>query len=384
MGDNPNEAQRVSNLIGDIYDASLDPDRWTHALEKTCQFVGGCAASLLSHESVARRGQFYFSWGDDPVYTKLYVEKYVKINPLIVPTIVSTRAGEITSALDLIPQEEYFASLFYKEWARPQGYLDTVHAVIDKSSTSYAAVAVARHERDGMTDAGARNRMSLLLPHFRRAVAISKVIDLHKVEAAALADTLDGLADAMFLVDGSSRIVHANIAGHALLAQGSMIRATTGKLIVLDTQADQALHEIFANANAGDMAVGTKGIALPLSTRDGARYVAHVLPLTAGERKKASTAYSAVAAVFIRKATFAQPHPLNIIASTFKLTPAEMRVMMMIVEIGGVPDVASVLGVSETTVKTHLQHIFSKTGTTRQADLVKLVASYMSPLGAAG
>jgi DNA-binding NarL/FixJ family response regulator len=57
-----------------------------------------------------------------------------------------------------------------------------------------------------------------------------------------------------------------------------------------------------------------------------------------------------------------------------------LRVMMAIVEVGGVPEVAPVLGVSETTVKTHLQHVFEKTGTQRQADLVKLVAGYMSPL----
>jgi DNA-binding CsgD family transcriptional regulator len=57
-----------------------------------------------------------------------------------------------------------------------------------------------------------------------------------------------------------------------------------------------------------------------------------------------------------------------------------MRVLMMIVEVGGVPEVVATLGVSEPTVKTHLQHIFQKTGTSRQADLVKLVAGYMSPL----
>jgi DNA-binding CsgD family transcriptional regulator len=31
-------------------------------------------------------------------------------------------------------------------------------------------------------------------------------------------------------------------------------------------------------------------------------------------------------------------------------------------------------------VRTHLRHVFEKTGTNRQADLVKLVAAYMSPL----
>ena len=58
-----------------------------------------------------------------------------------------------------------------------------------------------------------------------------------------------------------------------------------------------------------------------------------------------------------------------------------MRVLMMIIEVGGVPEVAPVLGISEPTVKTHLQRIFAKTDTNRQADLVKLVAGYINPLG---
>jgi DNA-binding CsgD family transcriptional regulator len=51
-------------------------------------------------------------------------------------------------------------------------------------------------------------------------------------------------------------------------------------------------------------------------------------------------------------------------------------VLFAIVQIGGVPEVAPVLGISEQTVKSHLHRIFEKTSTKRQADLVKLVASY--------
>jgi DNA-binding CsgD family transcriptional regulator len=58
------------------------------------------------------------------------------------------------------------------------------------------------------------------------------------------------------------------------------------------------------------------------------------------------------------------------------LTQAELRVLLSIVEIGGVAEVAEVLGIAETTVKTHLRHVFEKTSTSRQADLVKLVAGY--------
>jgi DNA-binding CsgD family transcriptional regulator len=53
---------------------------------------------------------------------------------------------------------------------------------------------------------------------------------------------------------------------------------------------------------------------------------------------------------------------------------------MALVQTGGVPDVAPVLGLAETTVRTHLRHLFEKTGATRQADLVKIVAGFANPL----
>jgi len=159
-----------------------------------------------------------------------------------------------------------------------------------------------------------------------------------------------------------------------------VLRGLNGKLAGTDPQVDRMLRDCFAAAANGDETVGAKGIAVPLIAHDGVRFVAHVLPLTSGARRSAGTSYSAVAAVFVCKAALDLPHPLETIASTFKLTPAELRVLMAIVEIGGVSEVALVLGISEPTVKTHLQHIFSKTDTNRQADLVKLVAGYMSPL----
>jgi len=54
-------------------------------------------------------------------------------------------------------------------------------------------------------------------------------------------------------------------------------------------------------------------------------------------------------------------------------------VLLAIVEVGGVPEVAAALGVADTTVRSHVSRLFQKTGTKRQADLVKLVAGYATP-----
>jgi DNA-binding CsgD family transcriptional regulator len=139
------------------------------------------------------------------------------------------------------------------------------------------------------------------------------------------------------------------------------------------------LRETVAGTEYGNGEAGAKSIVLPLSARDGERYLAHVLPLTSVAQRRAS-ARAAAAAMFVRKAALEAPSRREVIGSTYNLTPAELRVLFAIVDIGGVPDVAAALGIADTTVKTHLSRLFEKTGAARQADLVKIVAAYSTPL----
>ncbi|MFL6305734.1 MAG: helix-turn-helix transcriptional regulator [Candidatus Sulfotelmatobacter sp.] len=374
MGEN-----EFSDLIGAIYDASLNPDLWDEVLPRTAHYLNTATATLGSYDFLQRRVSLSKSWGYDPAYLALLMTRYIKQNPMEFAASL-TKTGDVYSIGDLMPNNEFFACEMYTQWGKPQGYIDAIQATLERTPTAYAALHCIRHEANGMVDDQLRQRVGLLWPHFRRAVLIGKVIDLHKVEAAALADTLDGLSAAMFLVDSDSRIVHANTPGRAMLQERQVVRSDDGRFCAVDSAANQSLNEIIGIAEKGDDAVGTRGITVSLSVVNGDRHVAHVLPLTSGARKIAGTAYSSVAALFVRKAALDGPTPTEAMVNAFKLTPAELRILLAVVQIGGAPEVASVLGISEATVKTHLQHVFEKTGTARQADLVKIVASFMGPL----
>jgi DNA-binding CsgD family transcriptional regulator len=374
------ETERLSVLIGDIYDAALNPALWVGVLGKTRAFIGGCAIALSWKDAVAKRGGSYFDEGNlVPPYRQLYFDKYVKLDPCTTGQFFA-EIGEPIATADLIPYEEFVRTRFYKEWVQPQGLVDAAMAALDKSVTNFSFLALFRHQRDGLFDNEARRRMRLVVPHFRRAVLIGKVIDLKRAEAASLADTLDGISAGMFLVNETGRIVHANIAGHAMLNAADVLRAERGRLAVNDPQADAVLADTFATAGNGDTAVGIKGVAVPLVGRDGERYVAQILPLTSRARRRAAANYAAVAAMFVHKAALDTPSPPEAIAKAYKLTPMELRVLLAIVEVGGVPEVAEALGIAETTVRTHLNQNYRKTGVNRQADLVKLVAAFSNPL----
>jgi DNA-binding CsgD family transcriptional regulator len=372
------EAEEFSEVVGDVYDASLDPALWPTAIESICRYIGAASAGLHSQDSISRATDALFWWGRGsgaPHYYQAYVQKYGRINPIF-PGVVFFDVEQLVAVPDVISCEEFVQTRFFREWLAPQSLMDGLFSILEKGVTSCAMFTAMRHAEQGPVDDRMRRRFELITPHIRRSMLIGKVIDLHRVEAAALADSLDELASGMFIVDSTGRIIHANVAAHRLVAEADVLRATNGRLSASDPKGGRHLLEVFAAARAGDAAVGKGGIAVPLTARSGERYVAHVLPLTSGARRKAGVSYAATAAMFIRKAGLDLPSPPEAVASEFKLTPAEVRVLFAIVQIGGVPEVAPVLGVSEQTVKSHLHRIYDKTAAKRQADLVKLVAGY--------
>jgi DNA-binding CsgD family transcriptional regulator len=193
-------------------------------------------------------------------------------------------------------------------------------------------------------------------------------------------DALDTLTAGVFLVDARCGIVFANLAGQALLDEADVLHASHGVLTMVEAQAGRAFRDAIEAAVGGDLAIGVRGIALPLSPQPDRRWLAHILPLTSGARQDAGLTYGAVAAVFVRKAALETPSPMQTVARLYKLTPSELRVLGAIVEVGGVSAAAEALGISKATVKTHLQSLFEKTELRRQTDLVKLIAGHANPL----
>jgi DNA-binding CsgD family transcriptional regulator len=374
------EQQRLPDIIARAYDAALDLTLWPEVLASVAEFVDGQVGGLLVKDAAKKSVTAHYQAGGDPHYMRLYAETYSQLGP--VATALFSGAEQVVSIPQLVSYNEFCRGRFYQEWAKPQGWVDVAIGVLDKSAGGGAYLSVARDRASGMVDDEMRRRLALVVPHVRRAVLIARTIDFRQAEAATFADVLDGLSAGLFLLDSTRRVVHANAAAAELLEAGALLRSTSGRLAVSDARFDLALREALAllSNRDRDVELGAKAIALPLTAPSGERYVAHLLPLRSGDRQLAGATFTADAALFVRKAALDYPSPAQIISQAYNLTPAELRVLFGIVEIGGVPEVAAAFGVADATVKTHVSRLFEKTGTGRQADLVKLVAGFSMPL----
>jgi DNA-binding CsgD family transcriptional regulator/PAS domain-containing protein len=280
-------AEQLSALIGEVYEAALDPTLWPSVLATTTQFVEASVAGLHDETSKPR----------------------------------------VNGRDDVGPSAERDSSELLQ-------------------------------------------RDRLVAKHLNRAGSIER----EYAKAAALVDLFDHFRSGMILLTSTGNILHANAAGRRILALGSVLRAASGRLAASETHGARAFQDHIEAAIA-EPGPNPRGCAFTLRGRDDQRYVGQVLPLSAAARRR-----EVAAIVLISKVAFAPASIAPAIAEMFDLTPTELRVLLACIEWNGVTEAATALGVGRATVKTHLHRLFRKTGTSCQAELVKLVAAFSSTL----
>ena len=371
--------QALSKLIGSIYDCALDPSLWEPTLTAVRDLIETHNAALALVDLRNQRRLIAKNVGIDPYWLQQIEQKYgAEAQALTVQALASQSSLDepLVSSRD-IPRAQLDASPYYQEWAKPQGLVDVLQYVLIHTPARLALFAVGRHERQGLVTERETEIGALLLPHIRRAVTISDVLDVRTIERARLAEALDALRCAVVLTDERGAILHANRSAEHMLRDGGPIQGAGGVLQARAPTSAAELRTAIALAARDEAEIGKTGLAIRLTEPDMPPIFAHVLPLT-GSELRTRLQPQAVAAVFIG------PLPderdgAETTAAAFGLTPGETRVLTSLLAGPTLAETAATLGIAAATAKTHLDNIFSKTGLSRQADLMRLGTGLVPP-----
>jgi DNA-binding CsgD family transcriptional regulator len=371
---------QLISVVGDIYDTTFDQTLWDKTLKRIVEYVGVEYAGAWSCALLAKdaTGMVHLGHqvGITPHFVRTYVDHYGQLDPT--QAIRLFDAGQIHSMRDWVSIEDYRRGKFYQEWVRPQGFEDAASVLLEKSADGFSYFGMIKS--GGLVDDDLRRTLAPIVPHLRRAVLIGKTLHQPARIASPIAHALDALKTAIFLLDATGNITHSNQSGQDILDRKDFLRVEQGRLVAADPPLNRILREAVIASILGDGATRSDSIALPFVAHDGERFVGHLLPLSSGRRRKTGVAYDATAVLFVSKGSLDSTAGSDIIKKIFKLTPAEARVLLAVVELGCISETSRNLDIAESTVKTHLARIFSKTDTKRQADLVKLIAAFSSPI----
>ena len=361
--------ESLSNLIGMIYEASIEPGLWPDVMQHLAAATPSVAAMISSYDKLAGTTIFHQSFGLDADYMAVYAEKWGADNPLV-GSLLLLEPGEVSGLPALIDFEAFKRHPFYLEWGKPQGFYDAVNMMLERTPTRFASVSLIRNLKQGLADAATIQRLRILVPHFLRAIRIGRVLEHASVQDETLVGTLDALASAVFLLSSTDEIVHANASALRLVDKGLTPERLVGAY-------KRGLRSEFGLLEGASGLGASRGeCTFKIETSGGDVFVCHGLPIALGAAIRNSK--PAATLVVVQSATSTES-ATKALASLFGLTVREREVLFSLVEVGGITPTAKLLGLSKETVKSHLKAIFLKTHTHRQSDLVRLVAGWLTP-----
>lgn len=260
---------------------------------------------------------------------------------------------------------------------KPLGIVDIMHLFLMYTPAHFSEIVVARHLQHGIITDREVELGLLMLPHLRRAVTISNILDAQAVERARMAEALDALPCAVVLANGDSKILHANRSAECMLRNGDALRDTGGALSAKAPQATQELRNAIRIAARDEAALGQLGLSIRLNLSQMPPLFAHVLPLN-GSEMRTRLQPEAMAAVFIGSSMgtafdVTPAEAKEYLIRRFGLTRAEADVAMEILKGDGRTAAGVRLGITAATVRAHLSQIFEKTGVRRQGELIRLL-----------
>jgi DNA-binding CsgD family transcriptional regulator/PAS domain-containing protein len=363
----------VFDLIGLIYDSAGDASRWPVFLERFGQAMRATGANLFAQDLRDHRFSVAAQLGFEPESERSYETYYKDRNVYLTRGNRRLKTGTVSLSQDLCPDHVAFRTEFYNDWIAPQKQHYGVLGVIYRKRSLVSMVGAIRPRGKPPFGPDEVSLIELLIPHLQRAVSLHRrIADLENQRSAATS-ALDHWSMGVFLLDGQGRLLLMNRKAEEILGQKDGLELTREGPCASFTNETLTLRHLIKDAIATRLGQdGESGGAMGL-TRPSLKRALNVLVTPLFAQNAFPTRKGAVAAIFISDPDAREETDSELVRQLFDLTPAEAQVTALLITGEDLKHVAQILQVTMNTARTHLKRVFDKTGTKRQAELVRLL-----------
>lgn len=358
-----------SRLVSAIHDAAVTPARWVDTMASVRQSFDAITGAMLMADEDGRAAD---RASLPPDAHRTYREYYYRCD-YVLDAVERSPVGLIHSGRKLIDADE--RSEFNTDWIRPNHMNDGLFVRLTGGDHPACLIVADSRSDEPFVTTERAELATALIPHFRQALRTERHLDDLRRDAGDLAGAIDSMRQAVLVIGSNCIVLHCNSTCTDLLRRGDGLTVRAGRLCAHRSDVDAAMHRAVADAlgmNEGGARVGTS-VLCPRPS--GARaYVAHAFPFPNREERGDGEPRALV--VIVDPDHRPQP-PKDMLRNLYGLTNGEADIALRVADGQGLAPISDELSVSIATVKTHLQHVFDKTDTHRQAELVRLLTALL-------
>ena len=352
------------DLLLAFYDAALEPELWPALLERTARLLGARGILLLARfvppqpRPLAARVH-----GIAPEHAAAYTTRLYQCDPVL-PGATRLPPGSVFRLRDFFPSERaMLEARIVREWMAPQGFQDLTGVVLAPGQP-YANMLVAFTGPEGLT-ADAGERLARWAPHLQRAVRALRRLESAASERALLRDVVDRLGSGLVIVGESGRVLMTNQTADQMFTARDGLTLREGRLHAASA-ADRerlwaALDEVMVHGREATVSLPRPSGTPPLT----------ILAVPIETPDKMGSGELEVAVLFIHDPLDSPPLMPADLHVMFGLTPGQAELAALLSRGHSLDEISEQLGLTLNTVRTRVKQVFERTGTSRQAELIR-------------
>lgn len=353
-------------LVALIYDAATDPSSWPVFLKAYAEAMDCEFAAVQTHHFNEHFSELLATFGLSLQFKSSYAEYYSRLNPWREHGRREYVSGRVLVCEELYPQRLLMQTEFYNDYLLPIGFVYSAAAVLARDSNSATTVTVLRPDGKGALGEAELKIPETLLPHMMRANEIRKKLAILETGKTVL----DNAPFAVLFLNDLGKCIYANAAAEEILQKNDGLQLRAGKLGSPLADVNAALECGVREALSPVRSIDCREAVLVDRGSMRRPYQVIIAPLSPKFSSAAETPRAIV--------TIADPdRPVNserILEQLYGLTAKEAEVANRLCEGKAIEDIAKQMNIGYETARTHLRRIFNKTGVSRQAELVLLLA----------
>jgi DNA-binding CsgD family transcriptional regulator len=368
----PGLSPEILDLVGDIYQAGLEPERWPAVIADMSRAFEADMACIYTPVASRPEQSLYLTYNFSEAMESAYTGYYHGIDEWSGTALRQNRyvEGRVALGEDIIPQRELRRTEFYQDFLKHHDMEWIVSTVLFESSPETPATHMTftrNLQRGGYGQDGVR-LMQLIAPHVRRALLTHWQLTEARLHQRIHQAGMDHLGYGVALLRGNGEAVYLNAFAEQILQAADGLTLKAGQILARHAPEHAALTHLLqqaANGIGGSLHL-KRDNSLGAAKRP---YSLTAIPLQEGHPFRPLA--DARVMLLIHDPEHASPlDGLKHFATRYRLTPAESRVLTLLLSDLGPQQIADHLGVSIRTVRSQLSSLYTKTGTKNQRDLI--------------
>lgn len=282
-------------------------------------------------------------------------------------------SGEIKVLHELVRKEDLKKNRYYQNYLEPNKIIDGMQITIKEPNGLYAWIGLGRAEGSDFFDDDDVELAQKLLPHLSRALRIYSAMKRAESHVDIYEDLVDRLSVGIIILDSHRNIIKINHLANILLVDGGDATIQNQTLCFQNSEFQKAYTSALDNAleNSSKGARVQTTDLLRLETRKGSSI--GLLIRKAIETPWYQGKSCPAVILYICDPSAYKSTRESLVSKLFGLTISEASLAILLADGLTLAESAERLNINENSARTVSKKIFAKTGTKRQAELVRLI-----------